>query len=531
MSRKAALARASFVVAAGAVLSKCLGFLREMVIASRFGASSHVDAYVVAQGLPGLLFATVGAALGTVVIPMFTARRVSGGDEAAFRMARTIWNSVVLLALLVVVAGELATPWVIRVVAPGFTGQIFLESVVLARILMPAVLFTGVGLLARGMLNALQHFSTPAFADPAQNIIVIGSVLTLGAWLGIRGLAIGTLIGMGMQLFMLLPALVRRGFRLGVEIDWRLPELRRMWVLAIPVIIGSSVGTINALVDRMLASGLPAGNIAAMNYATRIYTLPLVFFGSAISTVLYPTMTEFAAEKSNAGMAHSIMRGLRFSAFGLLPMTAGLVVLSVPITRVVYERGAFNPQATTLTAGVMAMYALGVVAICWRDIASRAFYAMQDTITPLWTGIAAVVVNIGLNLALVRVLGARGLALATAISCWVGALLLIWSLYRRLPGFSRVAGLGLWLEIGKCGVGTVIMALGVSRMWLYLSRHIAGGLLEVIGGVVLSALIGAFIYGLCAMFLRIEDLHLARSVATGAVARIKSRLARSPARG
>ncbi|HHV61911.1 MAG TPA: murein biosynthesis integral membrane protein MurJ [Firmicutes bacterium] len=553
MTRKTLLIKASLAISVGAILSKVLGFVREMVIASRFGATSHVDAYVIAQGLPGLLFAAIGGALGTVVIPLFTAKRIKEGKDRAFRMAGTIWNAVALGALVVIVFGEIAMPWLVRLVAPGFRGAVFDETILLGRILMPAAFFTGVGLLARGMLNSLQHFTVPALADPVQNIIIITTVLTLGRMFGIKGLAAGTLLGMGAQLFMIWPVLARHGFHPGLRIDWRMPELREIWLLTIPVLVGTGIGTINALVDRMLASGLPEGNVAAMNYATRIYTLPMVLWGTALGTALYPTMTEFAAVSDWDRIAESIRRGLRLAAFGLLPMSAGLIVLSEPITKLVYERGAFDPQATNLTAGVMSMYSLGVVAISWRDIIGRAFYALHDTLTPLWTGVLAVAVNIGLNLALVGVLGSRGLALATAIASWIGALSLAWLLEGKLARAdrdgtqalplrasqaplvqqpvqqagaraARVLDRAFWREVGKSAAATAAMAATVAVFWQQVAvpRVNSGGTVGVAAWFLADAGLGAATYLVAALVLGIEDLKLLTEVACRASLRARS---------
>ncbi|NPV52135.1 MAG: murein biosynthesis integral membrane protein MurJ [Firmicutes bacterium] len=539
MTRKTLLIRASLAVSAGAILSKVLGFVREMVIAARFGATAHVDAYVIAQGLPGLLFAAIGGALGTVVIPLFTSKRVKEGEDCAFRMAGTIWNVVALGAIILIIFGEVAMPWLVRLVAPGFRGAVFNETVILGRILMPAAFFTGVGLLARGMLNSLQHFTVPAFADPVQNIIIIAIVLTFGHIFGIRGLAAGTLLGMGAQLFMIWPVLARRGFHPGLRIDWRMPELREILLLTMPVLVGTGIGTINALVDRMLASGLPEGNVAAMNYAMRVYTLPMVLWGTALGTVLYPTMTEFAAASEWGRIADSIRRGLRLAAFGLLPMSAGLIILSGPITKLVYERGVFDPRATSLTASVMAMYSIGVVAISWRDIAGRAFYALHDTLTPLWTGVLAVGVNIGLNLALVGIMGSRGLALATAVASWVGALSLAWLLEGKLARAdregtqalplrasqaplvrqpvqqagaraARVLDRAFWREVSKSAAATAAMAATVAVFWQQVAvpRVNSGGTVIVAALLLADAGLGAVTYLAAAIALKIEDIKL-----------------------
>lgn len=511
-SKSTSLASASLAIVTAGILSKLLGFVRTMSIAAVFGTSSDVDAFVVAHNLPGFLFGLIGAAVGTVVIPLFTRKRVNQGEEEAFQMAETIWNVVALAAILVLLIGEIAMPWLIKLVAPGFKGEVYDTTVFLGRLMLPMIIFIGLNGLSTGMLNSLQVFGIPAFAGPLQNILIIISIFTLGKLKGISGVAFGSVIGIASSFFILRYALRNRGFRPKRRIDWHMPELREILILAIPVSIGVGINTINGLVDRILASGLPEGNVSAMDYATRLYTLPWTLVGSALSTVIYPTLAEFAADKEQERMVSGIRRGLSIGFLGILPMSAGILVLAEPLTKVVYERGAFDVTATALTSSILAMYMLGVPAMNWIDIVTKGFYAEGDTRTPLWTSLLSVGTNIVLNFLLVGKLGAIGLALATSASLWVGAIgrMTLWDRKHKKEGCRRVANREFVWETMKVTLAASVMFIAVKFFWVEVAETALGLVpsnLETLYWLVISTVLGAGIYSIMVWLLKVKEFR------------------------
>ncbi len=511
-SKTVRLISATMAVSVAGVLSKILGFVRTMAVAAIFGTSAEVDALVVAQNIPGFLFGLIGAAIGTVVIPLFTRKRVTEGEEEAFRMAGSVWNCVLLLAVIVLILGEIAMPFLVRVVAPGFKDEVYNCAILLGRIMMPTVIFIGLRSIAGGMLNSLQVFGLPAFAGPVQNIVIIVAIFTLGDILGIQGLAFGTLVGMAFSLMILWYALKERGFKAGHRINWHLPELKEIAMLALPVAVGSGLGIINGMVDRILASSLPTGNVAAMNYATSLYTLPMVFLGSTLGVVLYPTLAEFSVSKEKTRMVGGISRGLSIGALGVFPLAAGILALAEPLTQVVYERGVFSSDATTLTSGILLMYMIGVPAMSWRDISAKAFYAEGDTRTPLWTGILSVSVNIWVNLNLVGYLGARGLALATSIASWVGAisLMLLWDIKHKDKGYPKLINCNFLWETAKVLLSTLVMFTGVHLFWLKVAQvklGITPSNLHTLVWLLISVALGATIYFITSWLLKVKEFN------------------------
>lgn len=522
--RGSMLMKASVGLAAAGAISKILGFVREMVVAARFGASAQVDAYVVASTVPAVLFGAIGAAVGTAIVPVFARKRTADGDDEAFRMVSTIWSVLTLSGLIVVLLGEMTMPWIVQVLAPGFSPASLELATTLGRIVMPVAFFTMSGLLLKGILHSLQVFVWPAFCDPAQNAIIIASIFLLGRVMGIRGLAMGTLLGSTAQVWLLWPSLVRRGFRPRLQIDWHLPELRELMRLVAPLLLASGIGIVATFVEKILASGLAEGSVAAMNYANRVYGLPVALLGTTLSTILYPTLAELASAGRVDRMEDGVRRGLQVAALALFPVAAGVVVLAGPITRLTYERGAFGSEATALTAGILSMYALGAPATVWRDVVGRAFYASGDTTTPLLNGVFSTTVQVVLGLVLVRVMGTRGLALSATASAWAGAFGLMWLWSRRRARAARAGTAAIldgrfWGEVAKTVLSTSMMSLVVFAFWRFVAdRGIAGAVGSGAGGSGRAALLilawfaaavlsGAISYLVMARVLRVRELE------------------------
>ncbi len=496
------IAGAAAAVVVITVISKILGFGREAALAAVFGASGATDAYLVAMIIPSLLFGVVGATITTVGIPLFAeyihdpARR----RELAGLLWSTFHGIVVFLGLVVLVAWPL-TPWLVRLMAPGFEGEQAQLTVLLVRVLLPAAVFMGLAGWAQGVLNAHQRFTAPAAVGIPYNVIIIAAILLSGRWWGIEGVAVATLLGIAAQFLIQLPTFRRLGLSYRPLFDLGHPGLRRMLLLAGPVIIGVGANQLNVIVDRMLASGLAEGSISALNYAQKALGLPVGLFALPLVTVLYSSLSRHNMAGDAAAFRETLARGLSVLGFLMIPMTVGLIVLRADFVRFLFQRGAFDDTDAAMTGTAVLFYSLGILFIVWRDYLNRTFYALQDTATPMWTGLAAVAVNIGLNLALVRVMGLGGLALASSAAALVGFGLILWRLRRRL---GRIGGRRLAIETGKVCLAAGLMGLAVWRANEALAAGawglLAEQLVQALGGGALGdfAAAGARLVGLIA---------------------------------
>ncbi|MBZ0159654.1 MAG: murein biosynthesis integral membrane protein MurJ [bacterium] len=433
------IARAAGVVSSATLLSRVLGFVRDLIIARAFGAGTATDAFFAAFRLPNMLRELLGeGALSAAFIPVFTKSFTTHGHESAWRLARTVLILLALLLILVSIAGILLAPWLIRLLAPGFqTIPSTLDlAVYLTRIMFPYILFIGVAALFMAILNAQGHFATPALAPSMLNIAMIACALYLTPHVDppILALAIGVLIGGVGQLLIQIPVVWRRGMGAHRGVDFGDPAIGQITRLMAPGVAGLAITQINVFIGTLLASLMGEGGISILYYAFRLIQLPIGLFGVAIATAAFPTMARQAANRSLEEVGATVAYAIRLVLFVTLPAMVGLMVFRVPIIQLLFERGAFDRTVTLATAEVVLFYAFGLGAYVSNRILVPAFYSLQDTATPVKIGMVAVIVNIVSSLLLMRPLGLAGLALATALSSFVNLGLLLIALRRRLGG-------------------------------------------------------------------------------------------------
>jgi len=524
---KFTLAKAASIVAFLTIVSKILGFIRETSLAAVFGATADTDAYLLAQTIPYLLFATVSYALTTTFIPVYSHVREAQGKEAGFRFVNNVVWTVLGVAVLFVLAGETLAEQLVAIVAPGLERNTAVLTEYLSRILFPMMIFQLLSGVVTGVLNAEGEFGIPTAAGLVQNVSIIVSILAFGPRHGIQAVAVGTLVGAGLALLAKLPALFRTGFRLRVHLDLRDPSLRRMVILMLPAFLGAGANQINTLVDRMLASGLPEGRVAALNYAKRLMQLAPGVLGASIATVVYPTLAKLAARRDWTRFNDALVRSLSLIHFWLAPVAIGVLVLREPLVRVVYERGAFDAAATSETAWALLFFSLGIALFTMRDLVSRAFFTMQDTKTPLVVGVVTVVINVALNLLLVGPLEQGGLALATVIATTAGFVIGLIGLRRKVPEHLRLGG--LFSSISRTLLASLIMGLVVApvyQQWLTLIT-VGHTTLDELFRILLAAAIGAVVYFAAAWVFRVRELREAANFGWGLVKAVARRSARS----
>jgi putative peptidoglycan lipid II flippase len=487
------------------VVSKVLGFFREASLAKVFGATSATDAYLVAQAIPYLLFATISYALTTTFIPVYAHTREERGQEAAFRLANTVIWAVLALGLLFVLVGELLTAPLVRLVAPGFTGEVGELTVYLSRMIFPMMIFQLLSGVLTGILQADGEFAISTAAGLVQNVAIVTSILVFGPQYGIAAVAVGTLAGSTLAMMVKMPFARCLGFRWTRGFDVHDAGLKRIAVLMLPAVIGAGAGQLNTLVDRVLASGLPEGRVAALSYANRLMHLAPGIMGASIVTVTYPTLAKLAAREEWVAFNAGLIDALGLIHFLLAPVAVGVLVLREPLVRIVYERGVFDPAATQQTAWALLFLSLGIAIFTMRDLVSRAFFTMQDTTTPMVLGFIMVGVNIVLNLLLVGPLEQGGLSLATTAASLVGLVLALWALRRK-------SAVGLSLRRLVSSVWRVGLAAGVMGwvVWGAQARLAAwsapqGALMELVLLVPVVA-VGAGVYMGLTWMLRVPEL-------------------------
>ncbi|NPV29242.1 MAG: murein biosynthesis integral membrane protein MurJ [Firmicutes bacterium] len=508
MSEREQVARAAGIITVAMILSRVLGYVRDLALYAQFGQNRITDAYNAAFSIPDFLYMIlVGGALSSAFIPVFGGYVATGREEEGWRVASSLANLVILLLLLGIALGLVFTPQLVRILVPGFdAGEIGL-TVRLTRIMLFQTFFMGLSGVTVGILNSYKHFATPALGSVLYNLAVVLVGWTLAPYLGIAAYSLGVVLGAVLNFAVQLPPLFRLGLRYRPVLELKHPGVRQIGALVVPVLVGLSVSQFNLFVSQNLASGLPGGLLAALKTAQRLMQLPLGIFAAAIGTAIFPTLTGQAARREWAQFRRTASLGIRTVNFLTIPAAAGLIALGLPVIRLLFEAGKFTPENTQATATALFYYSFGIVGYSGALILNRVYYALKDTRTPVLVGVATVFLNLILNLLLVRVLGHGGLALAYSVVGIVNMVVLILLLRVKI---GHVDGRRILLS----GAGALVSALAMGgAAWLLVGRleEILGTVSKLSQAAAVGAGIGAGValYLVFAFLLRLEELRLA----------------------
>ncbi|MDR3256849.1 MAG: murein biosynthesis integral membrane protein MurJ [Endomicrobium sp.] len=431
----------------GTMLSRILGYVRDMFVANLFGAGIFADAFYAAFRIPNLFRRLFGeGSFSAAFVPVFSEYLHTKEKNETQKFLNVVFTALLLILIVISILGMFFAPVLVRVIAWGFTNdpekmQLTIE---LTRLMFPFILFICLAAFLLAILNTLHSFFIPAFAPSALSCSEIFYVLTLAPILisenQIKGLAVSVIIGGALHFFIQYPKLKNLGWNLKFKMDFKHPGIRKIVLLMIPSVIGLSVDQINAFVDNICASFLVSGSITALYYSNRLMQLPLAMFGLAFATVSLPVMSKAYAKKDMITLKKSLNYSIRSTVFILFPAATGLMVIGLPIVKLLFEHGKFDSLASLMTNNALFFYSLGLPAYAVAKIFANAFYSFQDTKTPVKTAIWAMSLHIILCVILMRPMGIGGLALATAISSYFNFFLLAAYLKKRIGrlGFKKI---------------------------------------------------------------------------------------------
>ncbi|MBW2566702.1 MAG: murein biosynthesis integral membrane protein MurJ [Deltaproteobacteria bacterium] len=508
MSETAKITKAAGVVSVATLLSRVFGLVRDIVIAAFFGAGPAADAFFVAFRIPNLLRRLFAEGSLTIsFIPIFAEYLLKRGRDEAFALARSSWWILTMTLVAVSVLGVLLSPLIVKIIAPGFISSPdkFDLTVLLTRIMFPYIFFIGLVALAMGILNTLGHFAAPACSPALLSVAMVSSVLLISPRLEkpVLGLAVGVMIGGGLQLTLQIPFLVRKGFHLLVRGPLYHSAIKRIGLLMTPAVFGAAVYQINILVGTLLATLLPEGSVSYLYYADRMVQFPLGVFAIALATAVLPSLSKQAVMNDMEGLRSSFSYALRLVFFITIPAMTGLIILREPIVSLLFQRGAFDAASSRLTAEAVLYYAVGLWAFSGVRIVVSAFYSLQDTKTPVKTAVVSLLTNIVLSLLLMGSMQHGGLALATSLASGVNLTLLILALRRRL---GRIGARGIIESVFRSVACAAIMGavIGLAGHWAgpACGQSFWGLLVWVFGSVG----VGTILYGGCAYLFKCREL-------------------------
>ncbi|HMH39641.1 MAG TPA: murein biosynthesis integral membrane protein MurJ [Gaiellaceae bacterium] len=502
------LARSTAIFSLATGLSRIAGLIREVVAAYYFGAAGKINAFTVAFQVPNLIRALVAdAALSSAFVPVFTELQERGERQRAWRVAASLFWIVLLglsalTAIFIVIA-----PWVIGLFGdPGGDKQL---AIGLSRVLFPIVALLGVSGIVVGILNSYERFTVPALSPIFWNLaIIVGLVLgvpnahTIDAKLYVY--AISIVIGTVIQVLLPMPWLRGLDGKLRVLIDWRDPAVWRVLKLMLPVTLGLGLINFNAVVDSIFASRLIDPTLAptAIDKAFRLYMLPQGIFSVAITTVLFPSLARLSARGDQAGFRNTLASGLRQIAFLLIPAGVISAVLAEPITRLVYQRGHFEPAQTPVVAAALAAFSAGLFFNGMMLLLNRGFFSLQSNWIPTCVALANLCLNAALDAIFYR-FGTWGIPLATSLVNVAGSAVLLVLMRRRLGrlGFGQIMD-----SVLRIVTASAVLAGAAYGTWYELDSALGRGFLGQLVSVVTALVVGTAVYLFTCRALKVREL-------------------------
>lgn len=493
MSRSNKAAKSAIIIVIFTLGSKFLGFLREVLIAAKFGSGMKTDTFFIALSGSSLIGNFLQNAINTTFIPVISEVESEEGKKGKLEHTNNMINVIFSISLIVVVIALLGTPLIIKLLANGFEGEQFDLAVKLTRIGLPMILFSGIIGVMTGYLQSDERFNATAMIGISFNLVYIFFLLFLSSRFGIEGLMIAGVIAIFSQLLIQIPEAKSSGFKYKFIFDLKDQYIRKVLYLSLPVLIGVAINDLNAIVDKTLASSLVSGSISALNYANKLNGLILGVFISAITTVIFPILSKESNSRNISAMKKIMGYGVNLILLITIPATVGLIVLAKPIVEIAFQRGEFDATATIMTSQALIFYSVGLVAMALRLLITRVYYSLQDTKTPMINGAISVGFNIVLNLILVQYMEHAGLALATSMATTIATILMFYGLKKKIGSLGTLSYIKCGLKTGLISVimGVVAYAvyhglygiLGVSKLYNLISLLVSVGLAVIVYGV------------------------------------------------
>lgn len=508
MSENHKITKAATTIGMGTLLSRILGFLRDMVIAHFFGAGMAADAFFVAFRIPNLWRRLVGEGSLTIsFIPVYSEYLIQRSEEETRQVTHIAFTIAGVILLILTLLGILFSPILIQVIAPGFTQipEKFQLTVTLNQIIFPYLFFMGLFALCMGILNSYRHFFAPAIAPIFLNISIILSVFLFYHTfkIPVMTLALGVLAGGVIQFLFQIPFLWKKRITFRFNFNFRHPAIKRIGLLMVPGLIGTAVYQINVFVDTIFASFLPSGSVSYLFFADRLMEFPLGIFAIAIGMASLPSLSGLASQGKIEELKETLSFIFRLVSFISIPAMVGLIALKTPIVNLLFQRGLFDTSATEKTAFALLFYSVGLWAIAGSRTIVPAFYSLQDTWTPLKIALICLGANVIFIAILIFPLKHGGLALATSLSSTLNLILLFWKLNSKLGKIDLWKNIRSLLRNVLCSLpmGLVAYLICSLRDWSTTGHSFEKVLFLVIGIVV-----GLGIYLVCSYCMKNEEM-------------------------
>lgn len=491
--------KTAFVIMLVTILSKIIGFVRDIALSYFYGASTVSDVFLISQTIPNTLFALIGTAVMMGFIPISSRLYASRGKEAGDRFTNAMLTAVVLLALAVIGFGLLFTRPIVSLFAIGFTEDALDLAVSFTRILLWGLLANAVLYVLRGYLQVKERYVITTMLGFPYNFVLIAGI-GLSAVIDLRILPIAGLIAIFAQLLLFIPDLLRLDLRIRPTLSFDRDSLRDFVRFVLPVVIASGITQLAMVVERTLASSIGVGGISALNYANRLNGFVLGLFITSLITVLYPMMSKMAATGDTEKLKESVNESVILISVFVIPISVGAAVLAYPVVDLLFGRGAFNERALVMTASALIAYSIGMLPSGLREVYSKTFYAIEETKVPMRNSVVSALTQIGLSFLLYRPLGIMGIPLAASISYFISVILYLFALRQKINYIPDRTHL---LTLLKLTAASALM--GFIAYLLYDRLQAGMGLFLALG---ITVLVSVLFYALSLYVLRVKEVRI-----------------------
>lgn len=503
MSKSKQAAKSALIIIIFTLGSKVLGFIREMLIAARFGSGVETDTFFIALTAVGLFTSVTTHSINIAMIPVLSEVETIEGKTGKKDHINNLLNIMFIVSFAVVLFAWILTPVTIKILASGFKGEQYKLAVIMMRIGLLAIVFASVQGIFRGYLQSEMRFAESAAVLLPFNLVYIFFLVSLSSIFGIKGLMVTSVLAVAAQILVQIPGIKRIDYKYNFVLNFRDKYIRKIFYLIPPILVSVAVSDLNMIIDKSLASTLADGSISALNYAGRINGLATGIFVSAITTVIFPMLSGEANKDNYDDLKRTVIYGVNIILLIIIPITVGTIILANPIVRVAFQRGAFDSTATYMTVGALIFYTIGLVGVAPESLLTMVYYSLQDTKTPMYNSFIAVAINIALNFALIRFMAHRGLALATSVSAIVVSLLLLYGLKKKIGSFGFMRSI-------RCGMKSLVAAMIMGTIVYFLNdvlvKNVDVGTTSDFIALLISVGVGMPIYFILIYLFRIEEV-------------------------
>ncbi len=490
----------AFFMVVATLLAKALGLLRDILVAANYGTTVEAIAYDAGSRLPVLLFDfVIGGVVTAAFIPIFNELLVKSGREKAFEFADGYITMIALITAAIAVLGILTAPWLVEFLIPDAAPEAKLLAVKLTRIMFPMIIFTGFAFSFVGVLLSLGEFKIPAIISMVSNGVIVVYLFSVNRIFGVIGLSLAMVLGWMMQAFVQVPKLAALGYRYKIRFDFGSEYIKEAASGAVPILLGTWTAPVCSLINTRFASGIEGGRaVTALGYANRFYTIIIGVFSYVATNLLFPYISKADAAGKREEANRLMISSVRILMLVIMPITAGMIVLSKPLVSFIYGHGEFVDSDVVMTSTALGFYAFGMIFNAANEVFTKAFFARKNNKTPMFASIAAMLVNFAIVKLLSDAMGVGGIALASGIAVAVGCL---FNYFAFLYYDKKMFSLSDAVDMLKMAAASSGMAVAV----YYVSGAVGSDILKLVLGVALGAAVYAF---LCAL-LRVDEVKAA----------------------